>query len=67
MELAAYAESQSLHPIAQSIQKAASASLQLSRVQEVEERAGYGVRARVDGPHGTGGQPPLDGTGGHFL
>ena len=49
VELAAYAESQSLHPIAQSIQKAASASLQLSRVQEVEERAGYGVRARVDG------------------
>lgn len=49
VELAAYAESQSLHPIAQSIQKAVGAPLQPSRVEEVEEQAGYGVRARVDG------------------
>ena len=49
VELAAYAESQSLHPIAQSIHKAVGAPLQLSRVEEVEEQAGYGVRACVDG------------------
>lgn len=60
MKEAAYAESASSHPIAQSIRKAyekgalaaglpAAGSMDLSRVHEVTEIAGHGVHAVVDG------------------
>ncbi|MDR0380489.1 MAG: cadmium-translocating P-type ATPase [Oscillospiraceae bacterium] len=49
LELAAYAESGSNHPIAVSIQKAHGAAVSRGRVTEYEEIAGRGVRARVDG------------------
>ena len=49
LELAAYAEAYSEHPISQSIRRAWAEPVDGSRVQDVEELAGYGVRAVVDG------------------
>jgi Cd2+/Zn2+-exporting ATPase len=49
LELAAYAESNSTHPIASSVQKAYGRPILGERVTEYEEIAGQGVRARVDG------------------
>lgn len=49
LELAALAEGNSTHPIAQSLQKAVSAPANLSRVGAYEEIAGHGVRAEIDG------------------
>ncbi|MBR3494971.1 MAG: cadmium-translocating P-type ATPase [Clostridia bacterium] len=49
LELAALAESHSGHPISQSLQKACGKELDPLRVTEVEELAGEGVIARVDG------------------
>ena len=49
LELAALAESYSSHPISQSLRKACAAPLSPARVTEVEELAGHGVTARVDG------------------
>lgn len=49
LELAAYAESHSSHPISLSLQKAYGKALESGRVGEVEEIAGHGVRASVDG------------------
>ena len=49
LELAAYAESSSSHPIAQSILRAYGGVVDRSRVERVEELAGHGVRAVIDG------------------
>ena len=49
LELAALAESYSDHPISRSIREAWGAELDRSRVTDVEERSGKGVRAFVDG------------------
>ena len=49
LETAALAESYSTHPISQSLKKACKASISPTRVSDVEELAGHGVTARVDG------------------
>ncbi|NLC31767.1 MAG: cadmium-translocating P-type ATPase [Clostridiales bacterium] len=49
LELAALAESQSNHPIAQSIRQSHGQTLDANRVQNIEEMAGGGVSARIDG------------------
>lgn len=49
LELAALTESYSNHPISQSLKAACTAELKLSRVSDVEEIPGHGVRAMVDG------------------
>lgn len=45
---AVYAESASNHPISLSLKKAYEKELELSRVNDIEEMAGHGVRASVD-------------------
>ena len=47
--MAAYAESSSSHPISLSLKKEYGQELDLSRVSDIEEIAGHGVCARVDG------------------
>ena len=47
--LAAYAESGSHHPISQSLKDAYGQSLQGERVSDIQEIAGHGVQALVDG------------------
>lgn len=47
--MAAYAESSSSHPISLSLKKAYGQELDLVRVSDIEEIAGHGVCARVDG------------------
>ncbi|MCD8219656.1 MAG: cadmium-translocating P-type ATPase [Ruminococcus sp.] len=49
LEYAALAESASNHPIAQSLREAYGAPIDASRVQQVQESAGYGVSVLVDG------------------
>ncbi len=49
LEVAAYAESHSNHPIAASVRAAYAKPLDPARVQTVEELAGFGVKAQVDG------------------
>ena len=49
LELAALAESYSNHPIALSLQEAYGRKADTTRVTDVEEQPGYGVRAKVDG------------------
>jgi Cd2+/Zn2+-exporting ATPase len=49
LELAAYAESNSNHPIAVSIQKAYGGKIQRERIAGYEEIAGHGIRVSVDG------------------
>lgn len=49
LRLAAYAENVSLHPIAQSIREAYGKEIDIGKVENTEEIAGYGVRADVDG------------------
>ena len=49
LELAAYAEDYSNHPISQSIQKAYGKKIDNSRISDVQEIAGHGVRAVIDG------------------
>ena len=48
LELAAYAESYSNHPISQSLKKAFGKAIDASRIRNVEEVSGQGVTARVD-------------------
>lgn len=48
LELAAQVESQSNHPVAQSIRQAHGKSVDESGVQEYEEIAGHGIRARIE-------------------
>ena len=49
LELAAYAEDYSNHPIAQSIKKAYGRTIDSSRIQDIEEIAGHGVKSVIDG------------------
>ena len=49
LELAAMAESYSEHPISRSLREAYQKPVDASRVTDVEEISGYGVRAKVDG------------------
>lgn len=49
LELAALAESYSEHPISQSLRTAYAKPIDATRVTDVEEIAGHGVSARVDG------------------
>ena len=49
LELAALAESYSEHPISRSLREAYRQPVDTSRVSEVEEISGHGVRAKVDG------------------
>jgi Cd2+/Zn2+-exporting ATPase len=49
LQYAAYAESYSNHPIAQSIQKAYGESIDKSRISDYEEVSGYGIKVNVKG------------------
>jgi len=49
LELAAMAESQSTHPVAQSIKQAYGAPIDSSRIAAVEEIPGHGIRAQLNG------------------
>ena len=49
LELAAYAESASTHPLAQAIVKAYGQEIDRTRLADMREKAGLGVFARVDG------------------
>jgi len=49
LELTAYAESYSNHPISKSLQKAYGKTIDNSRISDVEEISGHGVTAQVDG------------------
>ncbi|MBP3479841.1 MAG: cadmium-translocating P-type ATPase [Oscillospiraceae bacterium] len=49
LELAAYAEDYSNHPISLSIKKAYDGTIDASRISEVHEIAGHGVQAVIDG------------------
>ncbi|MGB6014226.1 MAG: heavy metal translocating P-type ATPase, partial [Nodosilinea sp.] len=49
LELAAQAESQSNHPVAQSIRQAYGQRIDESGIQDYEEIPGHGIRARVNG------------------
>lgn len=53
LELAAYAEQYSNHPISRSIKDAyresSAAEIDRSRIEQVEEVSGHGVRAKIDG------------------
>lgn len=49
LELAALAESYSDHPISRSLKDAYNQEIDTARVSEVEELAGRGVRAKIDG------------------
>jgi len=49
LELAAYAEDYSNHPISQSIKKAYGENIDKTRIGDVQEIAGHGVRAVIDG------------------
>lgn len=51
LELAAYAESHSSHPIAQSIIKAYGKEIEIDQLSQVEEVAGQGIKANVKGQH----------------
>ncbi len=49
LELAAYAEDYSTHPIAASIKRAYGKTADPSRIESVREIPGFGVQARIDG------------------
>lgn len=49
IKLAAYAEDYSSHPIAMSIKKAYGKKVDSSRITDIEEIAGYGVKAIING------------------
>ncbi len=49
LEYAAYAESGSSHPISLSLKKAYGKDIKLSKVSDIEEISGYGVKAEYEG------------------
>jgi Cd2+/Zn2+-exporting ATPase len=59
IELAAYAEDYSSHPIAVSIKNAYGKTVDSSRVKDIEEIAGHGVKAMVDGKEVLAGNTKL--------
>ena len=61
LELAAYAEHYSDHPIARSIEEAYGKPIDQSRIQNAAEESGRGISVMVDGETGAGGQSAADG------
>lgn len=59
LELTAYAESYSSHPISQSIQKAYGKEIDQGKVTNVEEISGHGIEALVDDKKVTAGNAKL--------
>lgn len=59
LELAAYAESYSNHPISLSLKRAYGKEIDYSRISEVEELSGFGVNATVDGKKISAGNTKL--------
>lgn len=59
IELAAYAESYSTHPISKSLQAAYGKEIDKSRISDVKEISGYGVIAKVDGKEVAAGNGKL--------
>lgn len=59
IELAAYAESYSPHPISKSLQAAYGKEIDKSRISDVKEISGYGVIAKVDGKEVAAGNGKL--------
>lgn len=57
LELAAYAEDYSNHSISLSIKQAYGQKIDSSRISEVQEIAGHGVRAVIDGKRFLPGMP----------
>lgn len=49
LELAAYGEAHSDHPLARSVCRAYSGAIDRNRLSDVQERSGHGVRATLDG------------------
>ena len=49
LELAAYGEAQSDHPLAKSVREAYTGALDLEHLSDVRERSGHGVAAKLDG------------------
>ena len=49
VELAAYAEYYSNHPVSKSVAKACAASIDPSRIENTEEIPGHGIKALIDG------------------
>ncbi len=61
LEYAALAEQYSTHPIAVSLRDACKSGMDRSRVSDVEEIAGHGILAKVDGEARRRRQQPPDG------
>ena len=59
IELAAYAESYSTHPISKSLQTAYGKEIDKSRISDVKEISGHGVIAKVDGKEVAAGNGKL--------
>lgn len=59
IELAAYAESYSTHPISKSLQAAYGKGIDKSRISDVKEISGHGVIAKVDGKEVAAGNGKL--------
>ena len=59
IELAAYAESYSTHPISKSLQAAYDKEIDKSRISDVKEISGHGVIAKVDGKEVAAGNGKL--------
>lgn len=59
IELAAYAESYSTHPISKSLQAAYGKEIYKSRISDVKEISGHGVIAKVDGKEVAAGNGKL--------
>lgn len=59
LELTAYAESYSIHPISQSIQKAYGKDIDKSKVSDVQEIAGHGIEVLVQGKKVAAGNAKL--------
>ncbi|OME94619.1 MULTISPECIES: heavy metal translocating P-type ATPase [Paenibacillus] len=59
LELAAYAEDYSNHPIAQSIKKAFGRTIDSTRIKDIEEIAGHGVKSVIDGKVALAGNAKL--------
>ena len=59
IELAAYAESYSMHPISKSLQAAYGKEIDKSRISDVKEISGHGVIAKVDGKEVAAGNGKL--------
>ena len=59
LEIAAYIESHSNHPIAESIRKEYKSDIDFSRVSEIQEVIGYGIECKIDGKYYVAGNYKL--------